>query len=207
MPPTYTVRAAVVDIRADAPRASDRFFVDTNVWAWEHYFRSGVTAAGAPIPQKAEYTAYLLLTRDAGAARCHTVLSLAELARLIEANELEGYSIGVGRLTLKEYRHNVPAERARVVSEIASVRADVEADPDLLPSPFDAATAASAFARLASEPLDANDALHLEAMLASGVTQILSDDGDFSAAAGVELFTANPRVIAAASAQGRLLAR
>ena len=36
MPPTYTVRATVVDARTDAPRATDRLFIDTNVWAWEH---------------------------------------------------------------------------------------------------------------------------------------------------------------------------
>jgi hypothetical protein len=44
-------------------------------------------------------------------------------------------------------------------------------------------------------------------MRAAGVAQILSDDGDFCGVAGVELFTANPHVLAAARAQGRLAAR
>jgi hypothetical protein len=206
MPPNYTVRAAVVDVRRDTPRPTDRFFVDSNVWAWAFYF--GTTApSGAPIPQQPEYADYVQLTRDAGATRCRSGLSLAELASLIEANELDAYSIAVRRLSVKEYRHNVPPERARVVRAIEKVWAEVEADSDLLPLPIDAPTIASARSRLSSELLDGHDVFLREAMLASGVTQLLSDDGDFSSAPGIELFTANPRVIAAAAAQGRLLAR
>jgi hypothetical protein len=48
MPPTYTVRAQVVDIRRDTPRPTDRLFVDTNVWAWAYYFRSGFTPGERP---------------------------------------------------------------------------------------------------------------------------------------------------------------
>ena len=50
MPPTYTVRAVVVDARTDSPRATDRFFIDTNVWAWEHYPNSRMTPAGLTVP-------------------------------------------------------------------------------------------------------------------------------------------------------------
>jgi hypothetical protein len=32
-----TVRAQVVDIRADTPKGSDRFLVDTNAWYWLFY--------------------------------------------------------------------------------------------------------------------------------------------------------------------------
>jgi hypothetical protein len=46
-----------------------------------------------------------------------------------------------------------------------------------------------------------------EAMSSSGVTQVVGDDGDFCCVDGVVLFTANLRVIAAARAQSRLLAR
>jgi hypothetical protein len=204
MPPVYTVRAAVIAVRSDRPRATDRFFVDSNVWAWDFYFGS-FTPSGVRILQQPEYAAYLRLTRAAGATRCHAGLSLAELASLIEANELEANLIGVGPRTVKEYRHNVPSERSRVVREIQRAWARVEADSELLPLFIDAPTIASARSRLSSELLDGYDLFLREAMAAASVTQILSDDGDFSSAPGVELFTANPRVLAAATSQGRLL--
>lgn len=207
MPPRYTVRAQLVDIRTDAPRVTDRFFVDTNVWAWAHYPGSHITPAGALLPQATEYPRYLGLVRISGAIRYRTALVFAELAHLIEVNESDGYSVVAGPLTLKEYRHNFPAERARVVSEIQRVWDRVEGDSDSLPLSLDDSLAKSASTRLASSAIDGHDLFSLEAMLASGVTQILSDDGDFCTVANIEVFTANPRVIAAARSQGRLVVR
>ena len=207
MPPTYTVRAQVIDVRTDAPRPTDRFFVDTNVWAWEHYPGSRTTATGAIVPQPAEYSPYLNRARAAGAVRNRVGPQLAELAHVIEQTELEAYVAGVGRLALKDYRHNVPAERSRVVRMIETVWTRVKADSDPLPLTLDDAFTDAALTRLRVAPVDGYDVFLLEVMAASGVTQILTDDGDFCCVAGVEVFTANPRVLAAARAQGRLVVR
>ena len=100
MPPVDVVRAQVVDIRADTPRATDRTFLDTNVWAWLHYFVSGFSATGALIPQAAVYAPYARQLGDVGAIRYRAGLSSSELARLIEENELEGYASAAGRMPL-----------------------------------------------------------------------------------------------------------
>jgi hypothetical protein len=126
---------------------------------------------------------------------------------VIEQNELGHYAAGVASMSLKEYRHNVPSERARIVTEIQRVWGQVERDSVLLPLTLDDALAASAAARLSAAPVDGYDLFLLEAMHGANVTQMLSDDGDISCLGGVELFTANPRVLAAARTQGRLAVR
>jgi hypothetical protein len=203
----YTVRATVVDVRTDAPRATDRFFVDTNAWAWRHYPTCGITPTGHRVPQATEYPPYLILAERAGAVFYRAGSCFAELAHLVERTEHAAYEAGVGRVPLKEYRHNLPAERVRVVGELRKAWSRVKADGVLLPSPLDDAVCDAMMARCDAEPVDGYDLFALEAMLANGVKQILSDDGDFACVAGVALFTANPRVIDAARAQGALAVR
>jgi len=207
MPPTYTVRAQVVDIRTDMPRASDRFLVDTNVWAWEHYPTSTLSPTGMPLPQVTEYSPYLARMRTAGTVRCRLGLSLAELAHLVEQKELEIYSAAVAPLTTKEYRHNLPTERARVEREVQRAWDRIKADSSPLTLTIDDPTTDAALSRFAAEPVDGYDLFLLVAMAAAGVTQLLSDDGDFCAVADIDVFTANPRVLAAARTQGQLVVR
>lgn len=40
MPVNNVVQAQVVDLRADTPQPTDKFFVDTNVWFWTVYASS-----------------------------------------------------------------------------------------------------------------------------------------------------------------------
>jgi hypothetical protein len=207
MPPTYSVRAEVIDIRRDAPRATDRFLVDTNVWVWEHYPSSRYTTAGGVVAGVSEYESHLERTRSSGAVRYRLVASLLELASVIEQLEHAFYTAAVAPLDRKEYRHNIPGERARVVAEIQKAWGLIEADSDLLPITLDQDFANAALLELAAAPVDGYDALLLQAMRATHVTQLLSDDGDFCCVDAIELFTANPRVLAAAAAQGRLVVR
>lgn len=51
----HTVRAAVVDIRQDAPKQEDVFLIDTNVWYWLAYGAS-VTAM---LYQTKDYPAFI----------------------------------------------------------------------------------------------------------------------------------------------------
>jgi hypothetical protein len=203
----YTVRATVVVNRTDRPQAEDRFFVDTNAWAWWSYPSSGHTVTGYLLPQATEYPDYMRLAQQAGALFFRAGSCFAELAHVVERTELAAYEAGRGPIPPKEYRHNLPAERARVVGELAKAWAQIKLDGVLLPSPLDDAVADAMLARCTAAPLDGYDLFALEAMFANGVTQVISDDGDFCTVAGVILFTANPNVIAAARAQGRLVVR
>ena len=42
-----TVKATVVDIRADTPSYNDTFLVDTNVWYWMLYARASLAECGS----------------------------------------------------------------------------------------------------------------------------------------------------------------
>ena len=88
MPPRYTVRAHVIDIRTDMPRSTDAFLVDTNVWCWYSY-RNTTMSPGGPSPvQASAYSGYVRQAASLGATCYRTGLSLAELAHLIEQNEV-----------------------------------------------------------------------------------------------------------------------
>jgi len=61
--------------------------------------------------------------------------------------------------------------------------------------------------RFVREKVDGYDVYLLQSMLASGLVQIITDDGDFATVAGVRVFTANRSVIKAAKEQGKLIVR
>lgn len=128
MPIWYVVQSQGVDLQADAPRAGDAFFVDTNVWLW---------------------TCYLNLCARAGAALHWCGLGLSELAHNIERTEYEIWKgAGHGNENTKEFRHNYPAERNAVVQEIENAWQGVEALGTVLPAPLvvDHAATANALA-------------------------------------------------------------
>jgi hypothetical protein len=56
-------------------------------------------------------------------------------------------------------------------------------------------------------PVDGNDLFAIRALNVAGITQVISDDGDFCCVPGITLFTANPNVISAACAQGKFRRR
>ena len=114
----YIVQADVIDITVDSPQAGDIFFVDTNVWYWLTYAPASLSAKPYQINS---YPDYIARTVAVGATLCYSGLSLAELAHLIETEEhkLSTYGLNTGqdyRKRAKEYRHNYPLQRARVVS-------------------------------------------------------------------------------------------
>ena len=51
------------------------------------------------------------------------------------------------------------------------------------------------------------DSLAHEAALKAGVTQVITDDGDYATVPGLTVFTANQRVVQAAHGSGKLLTR
>lgn len=209
MPPQYPVRADVIDIRTDAPQATDEFLVDTNVWCWLVYTR---IALGSRPPSQAKvlsYSGYVnqVLTRGAQLRRCG--LSLAEMIHLIEKTEREIYRHAGGGplLQTKEFRHNFPAERAKVVTEIRAAWSQVKAMASCLDSTVDEPTTEAALVRFQNEPVDGYDLFLLEAAAVGQIQKVITDDGDYCCVPGLQMFTGNQSVLAAAQAQGRLLVR
>jgi hypothetical protein len=207
MPPIYTVRARVIDIRTDTPRPTDALLVDTNVWYWRAYSGAGALPGSATPAQMTTYTDYLKDCIAKGAIVYRAGLCLAELAHLIEQNERDAYSSAVAAITSKDYRHNLPSERARVVKEVEDAWTTVKQQSQPLSLVIDDSTTNSALARFATQPVDGFDLFLLEGMSAAGISQVLTDDGDYCTVPGLQVFTANPRVLAAARSANLLLTR
>jgi len=199
----YVIEAEIVDINSDTPQSEDVFLVDTNVWYWMTY-----PNATSYVPsQLADYPNYLNNALGANSTIHHSTLSLAELAHVIEKTEREIYERTSGRIFPKEYRHNIPTERTRVVSEITAAWGQVTTLAAALDITVDSGAATSSLNRLSTEKVDGYDLLILETMQKHGVVKIITDDGDYSNVPGLIVFTANTNVIEAARQQGKLLTR
>ena len=113
------------------------------------------------------------------------------------------------KLDLKEYRHNLPIERANVVRLVESgwnAVKDFAAPVDITVN--DAMTDA-ALKRFQSQTLDGYDLLHLEAIAQAGTGQVkvMTDDCDYCTAPDIQLFTLNSSAIASANLQQKLVNR
>jgi hypothetical protein len=203
MPPNFAVRAKVVDIRRDTPKSTDVFLVDTMVWHWLTYSKA------TPHPyQIRSYPPYVKQARNRGAALLYCGISLSELAHQIEQNELEIFNkASTFGVKTKEFRHNYPAQRLQVATEVTTAWGIVKAFAGTLDLVVDEATTDGALARFQTHLLDGYDLLHVEAMAKGGVSQMLTDDGDYCTVPGITVFTANGNVIAAAASQKMLVTR
>lgn len=204
----YTVLAQVIDISKDAPKVTDVFLVDTNVWYWMTYTRASLRTTPPVQHQITYYPAYTNAALNAGAELFQSHLSLAELAHQIEKAEQEIYEKTAGGLLKpKEYRHNLSSERLRVVSEIRAAWSQVTNLAKPLEVTIDTPMANLALARLQIQKVDGYDLFILESMKSHKVVQIITDDGDFCTVQGIQVFTANRNVIRAARSQGKLITR
>jgi predicted nucleic acid-binding protein len=204
----YDIQAQVVDIRVDLPRSDDMFLVDTNVWYWHTYTNAD---AGASHYRIDTYPEYLIQAISANSVLSYTGLTLSELSHLIEQTErnlfIEERNLDRATFKPKEYRHNYPDERKKVVQEILTAWSQVRSIAAPLDFTVDETVTNSALLRLQSQNLDGYDLFMLEAMNKEGITQIITDDGDFSTIAGISVFTANGNIIRAAKNQNKLVTR
>lgn len=204
----YTIQAQIVDIRVDSPCPDDMFLVDTNVWYWHTYTNANANASPYQIDS---YPEYLSQAISANSVLSYTGLTLSELSHLIEQTERNLFikSRNLDRLTfkLKEYRHHYPDERKKVIQEIVTAWSQVKSIAAILDFTVNETVTDSALLRLQSQALDGYDLFMLEAMKKEGITQIITDDGDFSTIAGISVFTANSNIIRAAKAQNKLMTR
>jgi hypothetical protein len=203
MPVNYTVQAQVIDIQTDTPKPTDSFLVDTNVWFWIAYPKASPSQS-----QNQSYPPFVSRSIRARAKLHRCELSLSELAHLIEKTEREIYQRATANaIGTKEYRHNLPAERANVVAEVQAAWGQVKTMAAPLAATVDEPLADAALIRFQTQPLDGYDLFMLLAAAQGQIVQVLTDDGDYCTIPGIQMFTANRNVLNTARAQGKLLVR
>ena len=200
----YRVQADVIDIRTDTPQAVDEFLVDTNVWYWMTYTRASQGVSPPHATQLTDYPNYINQALSNNSRLRFCGLALAELVHLIEKTEREIYA---GQISAKEFRHNLPSQRANVVSEVQSAWTQVTALATSIETNVNDSMVSAAVQRFHVEPLDGYDLFLLEAAKAAGISKVITDDGDFSGVPGIQMFTKNQRVLTAAQTQGKLVVR
>ncbi len=200
----YNIQASIVDITSDTPQTNDAFFVDSNVWFWLTY---PTASQCADQYQLTYYPDYVNKALGVNAKICRSGLSFAELAHRIEKTEHEIYCNYVNAIEPKEYRHNIPAERSRIVSQVQAAWGQVKTLAQPLDLVINEPTTEAAIARFQTEKVDGYDLFILESMKNHGVVQIITDDGDFATIPGIQVFTANRNVINSARTQRKLLSR
>jgi hypothetical protein len=204
-----SVRADVIDINGDIPCKDDIFLVDTNIWLWYTYANSTTDLDAVRLAEINTYLDYLTEAASIGSTLTYSGLLLAELASVIERNEWKIFRRTNYKLELKEYRHNLPIERANVAMLVESgwnAVKDIAVPVDIIVN--DAMTDA-ALKRFQSQTLDGYDLLHLEAISQAGTGQVkvMTDDCDYCTAPDIQLFTLNSNVIESAELQQKLVNR
>lgn len=209
MPVNLTIQADIVDIRSDQPRATDAFLVDTNVWYWMTYSRASQGKQPPLRHQTTHYPPYLRQALSTKADLLYCGLSMAELAHQIEKCEREIYEVSAnqGAISTKEYRHNYPGERQKVVAEIQSAWAQVKVLARPLGAVIDEATIDGALVQLPALSVDGYDLLLIKAAAIAGISQIITDDSDYATVPGIQIYTANQNAILSAHSQGKLVRR
>jgi predicted nucleic acid-binding protein len=204
----YIIQAAVVDINTDKPKNDDVFLIDSNVWYWLTYTHAS-QGLSPPCPYQVDsYPNYVKMALELKALIYASNLSLAELTHLIEKTQREIYNhLNRTKMTPKMYRHNLPEERSVVVSEVEAAWGQVTSLARPLAGNIDENVARQGLLRFQREKVDGYDLFMLESMSKGGITQIITDDGDFSSVSGITVFTANQGVLAAAKEQDKLVER
>ncbi len=205
---TLNVQAGVINIRTDTPQQSDIFLVDTNVWFWQTYTNASASHPSAPT-KISLYSTYLNSALSNGATLTYSGLVLAELTHIIEKTEYEIYIQSHGFVKPKEYRHNFPGERMKVVLEVQSAWSQVKALAAPVNLTVDDATTDAALNRFQTQAVDGYDLLIIEAISRAGAGQvkIITDDMDYAVVPGIQVFTSNNYVIQAATIQNKLVVR
>lgn len=196
------VRAKIVDIRTDTPISTDRFLVDTNVWYWLFYPRASQALSTPRSYQLTDYPSYIEKAISNKSSLHCCALNFSELAHNIEKVEREIYE-NKSNLTIntKDFRHNYVGQRGKILDLINDTWNDVTSISAFLDANLDMLFMQSALSLFPSVSLDGYDLFMAEMALKTGVTQVITDDGDYATVQGLTVFTSNPKIIAEAVKQ------
>jgi predicted nucleic acid-binding protein len=117
---------------------------------------------------------------------------------VVDANVL--YFVHYVKRLRYHYVHNLATIRGHVDTYVQSARRTVT----MLPAVRTADPFSATFQRWRSSTADIGDAALVTEAKWAGVSDVLSDDADFVTFEGIQLYTANRAVVAAASAAGKL---
>jgi hypothetical protein len=202
------VRGQVIDIRADNPKDTDRFLVDTNAWYWLFYPRVSQAPSSPLSHQLADYPSYIKKALGNKATLHCYALTFAELAHNIEKAEREIYeNQAAKKIRPKEFRHDYVNQRRKIIGLITDTWADVMSVSNLLDMELSTTFMQSALSLYPAVGLDGYDLFMAEAAFKTGVVQIITDDADFATVSGLTVFTSNQKVIQAASSANKLISR
>lgn len=179
-----------------SPKKGERYFVDTNVWYWITYVASKEMKV-VDVPQSYQMTDYPGFIEKAltnGAQLYHCALTLAELAATIENAELKLYQLTKQHVTKKVYRA-IPAERKGVVNEIDVAWNAISSLSTCVDITLTEQSAEASINILAKSKLDSYDSFYAQLMETQKITNIITDDGDFSSLDGSAVYTANKRLV------------
>lgn len=190
--------AQIINLNNHSPKKGERYFVDTNVWYWFTYVASKEMKV-VDVPrayQMTDYSAFIEKAKNNGAQLYHCALILAELASIIENAELKLYKStkNVNEIKEKAYRA-IPAERKGVVNEIDvawNVISSLSTCADITLTEQSAEASKSI---LAKTTLDPYDSFYVQLMETHKITNIITDDGDFSSLDGSAVYTANKNLV------------
>lgn len=207
MPVSLNIESNVVDLRSDAPRETDIFFVDTNIWYWLTYTKISNPALRCRPYQINSYPTY---ANDALGANCKIFcsgLNVSELIHLVETSEYTIFESSNKGVHKKEFRHNRAPERDNVCAEVKIACDQVLQLSSQIPISIDVKESGNLVNSFQNYKLDGYDLFNLHAMESMGINQIITDDGDFTSVPGITVFTANKNVIEQAKSQGKLILR
>jgi len=202
------IRASVVDLRSDSPKADDSFIVDTNVWLWLYYPPLTQNSAGEPLQSAIDYPNYFKSALAAKATLYSSALIFSELTHNIERKEKRIYESNLANeLDAKVYRHDYPRQRLKVTQLVQDAWSDISSSSKLLDMNLDSNFMTESLSLFPATQLDGYDLFTAQLAKQSQVNQIITDDGDYATVAGLTIFTANQKILNLANQCGKLVVR
>lgn len=199
---------SVIDLSSvDCETVSARFYVDTNIW----YKMTNVNANPKDIDIK--YTELISkLVNNTNVTLYRSKLSYTEIANCVDRDAFDEFKkrdkSKFGNLSRKEFRH-MSKQRAGVVDQIISSIKQLESfTNDVADDDYDEVlnyVTESSFEVMIKETLlDPTDMFMVDFMRQNGVSNIITDDGDYLTAKGINVFTLNQHSIRVAKKENKL---
>lgn len=196
-----TVRAQVANLTTLIPNPGLSLALDTNVFLWLGYSR--LTLDAGEIRRSRPYLAFIARALNKGAKIHCTALNLVEAIHSVQRIECR---LAMGDGDLKRFRAD-PANRSQILREVEALWATASQQSSLVPATLGVSEFSNMMANQGESEMDAYDMAIVETVHAAGIPYIISNDRDLvTYDTPVIVATANRDALAAAAAQGKLVA-